>query len=206
MSDTWAARGTSPPLDGDFGLRWGRLPRSGCHRDLFPVPLLEPLPLLVHAGRRSTRRHREREREHDRVNSTLAALNWMGGWKVFRDLPRARLEPADTRGEVQARVEGLVLARREPTDLEAPEEALRLLLRGRSPYDMADVAMNIAPFKMELVSLPSSIAGCPRLIDVLPPGPRAFLEGYQQRMLKADLSPSTITLARPHLGRDFGEE
>ena len=193
-----SVEGSGPTLDGNFGLRGGRLPRSRVHRDLFPIPLLEDLPPLLHDGRRSVRRHRVRERDRGRVNSSLAALNWMSGWKFCEDIPRGRVDASFTQGEVQARVEGLVAERREPTDLDTPEGALRQLLRGRSPYDLGDVAVNIAPFRMESVSLPSSVSGCPRLIDVLPPGPRAHLEGYQQRMLRDDVSPSDITPARPH--------
>ena len=56
----------------------------------------------------------------------------------------------------------------------------------------------LPPFRMKLLSLPGSVLECPELQDVLPPGPRAFLEGYQQRMLRGGLKPSYITPAVPH--------
>ena len=193
-----AARGDGLPLRGTFGLTGGRLQPVRFHRDLFPIPLVEPEPPRLHDHRRGTRRARRRADHTERVNSTLAALNWMNGYKDRSALPVIRCDTATTQGEAQLRVEGLVRGRREPTDLDPPGGALKRLLQGRSPYELDGVNANIAPFRMKLLSLPDSVLHCPELQEVLPPGPRAYLEGYQQRMLRVDLEPSAITPVVPH--------
>ena len=193
-----AARGDGLPLRGALGLTGGRLPRERLHRDLFPVPLVEPEPPRLHDNRRSTRRARRRADHIERVNSTLAALNWKNGFKERSALPVCWCDAATTQGEVQLRVYGLVRGRREPTDLDPPGGALRLLLQGRSPYELDGVNANIAPFRMKLLSLRDPVSHCPELQDVLPPRPRAYLEGYQQRMLREALEPSDVTPAVPH--------
>ena len=134
------------------------------------------------------------------LNETVDALNWLGGYK----------EPAATStggsyayplgapgvssgllhdtmvGEVLTRLDGLI-SNREPTSVApppTPQAALRKLLQGRCAYDARMGPVSLAPFKLDLLSLPEDTASCPTLEQLLPPDAYSYLEGYHERMLE----------------------
>ena len=78
--------------------------------------------------------------------------------------------------EVLARIRRLVLELRPGADAPSPEAALRELLSGRSLYEV-ESAVNLAPYQPGRVSLPTDLAGAPRLLDVAPPAAQFFWQG-----------------------------
>ena len=59
-----------------------------------------------------------------------------------------------------------------------PQTALRLLLRGRSPYDARPGAVSLAPpFCLECLSLPEDVHQCPAIEDLLPEEGLSYLKG-----------------------------
>ncbi len=111
-----------------------------------------------------------------RINGLVDALNWMQGFKdtagyalvqypLERNLWSCELDPM--RYEVLARLDAAVQHGQDEAPL-APHAALRLLLRGRSPYDVRPGAVSLAPFRLELLSLPDSVHDCPRIESLLP--------------------------------------
>ena len=57
-----------------------------------------------------------------------------------------------------------------------PEASLRVLLQGRSGYEVRSTGANVAAFQLEAVSLPGSLGECPDAATPLPDEPRRFLE------------------------------
>ena len=126
-----------------------------------------------------------------RINGLVDALNWMQGFKdaggynvalypLERNLWSSCVDPM--RYEVLARLDAAVRRVEEVAPL-SPHAALRLLLRGRSPYDVRPGAVSLAPFRLELLSLPDSVHDCPRIESLLPAEALSYMKGYQERML-----------------------
>lgn len=65
-----------------------------------------------------------------------------------------------------------------------PEAALRELLKGRSDYHQPDVPVALAPYRLERVSLPTSLRGLPQAEELLPEDARRYLQG-EELMLRA---------------------
>ena len=65
----------------------------------------------------------------------------------------------------------------------APEAALRELLKGRSDYQQPDIPVALAPYRLERVSLPTSLHGLPQAEELLPDDTRRYLQG-EELMLK----------------------
>ena len=142
-----------------------RLPPTRGRRDLFPLPLV-----VAGAGEQDSqswrsRCGRRRRWVADRVSEMAAALNWMHGFKG-EDSEHIAAFPLELSHGVVDPVRLGVLARLEaaarrglgvaPHD---PQTALRLILRGRSPYDERASAVTLAPFRLELLSLPGDVHG-----------------------------------------------
>ncbi|CAK0900771.1 unnamed protein product [Prorocentrum cordatum] len=168
------ARGSPDPgrLQGAGG-RPG-LAASRGQRSLFPLPLV-PLD-SVRPGRGSDRLVM--------VNDALKALNRMAGWKEFLWADRGPDGlPDDVQADVQWRVCELVNSwylRHPPLSDEA---ALKKLLQGHSPYQAAGCPTRVTSFKLDLLSLPGSVRGCPLIADVAPSEVIGFLGDYHERML-----------------------
>ena len=179
----------------------GRLPWSREKRDLLPLPHVR-VPRA--APREVCRRDRQVQGRLRRrallLNESVDALNWLAGHKepagapqggsfhyplgCTTDLPRP--EHATMVGEVLARLDGLI-RNREPTPdapLPTPQAAVRQLLQGRCAYDARTGPVSLAPFKLDLLSLPADTADSPDVMELLPPDARSYLEGYQERMLE----------------------
>ena len=122
-----------------------------------------------------------------RINGLVDALNWMQGFKdadgysiaqypLERNLWSSAIDPM--RFEVLARLDAAVQRGRGEAPL-SPHAALRLLLRGRSPYDVRPGAVSLALFQLERLSLPDSIHECPRIETLLPAEAFSYLKGHQ---------------------------
>ena len=55
----------------------------------------------------------------------------------------------------------------------ALEVALKELLREREVYEVGPAAVDLAPYRCNLVSLPANLEGSPNLADLLPPDGRS---------------------------------
>ena len=97
------------------------------------LPLLVPSDVWTPSGMhvsRQLRRSKRRCDSHARVVETLRSLNWLG---VFGSASGADDGEEFMTGEVRERVDGLVRCRQPTRATPSPEEALRQLLRARSP-------------------------------------------------------------------------
>ena len=172
-----------------------RLPPSRGGRDFFPLPRVAA-QVNEERGcwRRRDRAARRMRASTRRINDLVDSLNWMQGFKdsegyghvlypLEKNVGTLLVDPMSF--EVLARLDGAVQRTRDAAPL-SPQTALRLLLRGRSPYDTRPGAVSLAPFRHELLSLPADVHECPHIEDLLPPEALAYLKGYQERMLASD--------------------
>ena len=144
------------------------------HRQLFPLPPCVPAWL---SGNFS-----ERKMVCKYVNESVKALNWLAGHKEF-----SNQAPDDMQLQVLQRLEGLVQRQQPNCEILNPSQALKQLLKGKSPYsvlsDMPDHD-NLASYRSELVSMPPSLVGAPLLCDLLEASDRLYLEELTERMLR----------------------
>ncbi|CAK0872527.1 unnamed protein product, partial [Prorocentrum cordatum] len=120
----------------------------------------------------------------DMVSDALEALNWMAGGEA--DVQRGVRELADS-------------WRPRPSQL-SDEAALKTLLQGHPPHRAAGCPTRVAPFKLDLVSLPGSVRGCPLITDVAPSEVIGFLGGYHGRMLAPPVDKyETVPYSDPKL-------
>lgn len=127
------------------------------------------------------------------MNEAILSLNWLAGCSGDSSSKMAANNVAGESADqtlsgmqqmVITRMEGLVQDQKPNGVLASPEEALRSLLRGSSPYDGTGANETLAPYKAELVSLPADIKGCPMLTEVLAPCDRLFLQEQSEQMLR----------------------
>ncbi|CAE7907067.1 unnamed protein product, partial [Symbiodinium necroappetens] len=112
-------------------------------------------------------------------NEVVDALNWMAGTH-HDDL---RGSPSPMQAQAMMRVEGLVRDQKPSGVVAKPEEALRSLLRGGTPYDWKPSNETLASYQADLVSIPDDVSGCPLLFDVLPHDDCRYLEEQSELML-----------------------
>ena len=176
-----------------------RLPAVRGRRDIFPLPHVSAYigeEVLQLRRDRGSRRMQWMIRQ---INCLVTALTWMHGFKgedreLLASYPLkhsfgvvdpvrlgvlARLECAAQRGLGAA-----------PQD---PQTALSLILRGRSPYDVRPSAVTLAPFRLELLSLPDDVHDCPTIESLLPAEALSYLKGYQERMLRPAVDAAEIS-------------
>ena len=144
-------------------------------------------PVLLFRGKQDGLRRRLRTQEqHARrlADEALGSLNWLAGSTSSPvDAPHAAAMGPETT-EMQAWVRARALeAGRVATSVfsggeaagapRSDEEALQKLLRGHGRYDTAGsaagVANNLAPFNLQLVSLPSDVKDAPLITELLDP-------------------------------------
>ena len=65
-----------------------------------------------------------------------------------------------------------------------PNEAARALLRSRAGYDPDEQV--VMDYQEEFLSVPSSCAGCPRAVDVVPAEAAAMLVDFEEHMVRSD--------------------
>ncbi|CAE7317147.1 unnamed protein product [Symbiodinium sp. CCMP2592] len=112
-------------------------------------------------------------------NEVVKALNWMAG-KTDRDESLANASPMQV--QALSRVEGLVFDQKPSGELASPEEALRSLLHGGSPYDWVPSNETLASYDPDLLFIPSDVSGCPPLRDVLPESDCRYLEEFNKKV------------------------
>ncbi|CAK9070805.1 unnamed protein product [Durusdinium trenchii] len=151
-------------------------------RRLFPLPLFACPPRKLGTSR-SVRQRRDRIcRAFDNCNEVVRALNWLAGESEPQS---SDFTVSAMQQQVLSRVEGLVFSQKPSGDeIMKPEEALKVLLRGGSPYDMGVINDAVASYQSELVSVPQDCRGCPDLRDVLPTDDRQYLEENSELMLR----------------------
>ena len=149
---------------------------------LFPLPQLPSLKMCRGLGRGASQRLGKKVRIREEQRETIAALNWMHTGD-FDAQPAGAMSALQV--EVLERVESMVELAGDLGDqchLPSQEAALRELLRGQDGYAEPSVPASLAPFKLELISLPQDLRGAPRAEDLLPVEDRRYLE-VQERML-----------------------
>ena len=153
-------------------------------RRLFPLPRFQCPPRLPGASRVVQQRRARIRKHYDNCNEVVDSLNWMAGGEFGISSP-SRANPMQA--QVLARVEGLVFDQKPSGAVTTPEEALRVLLRGGSPYDWRPSNETVASYQSELVSIPDDVGRCPLLTDVLPPDDSRYLEEQSELMLSRDV-------------------
>ncbi|CAK8994704.1 unnamed protein product [Durusdinium trenchii] len=149
---------------------------------LFPLPRPDALPKLKGYGRRSQHRAARRVRIRDDLREAIASLNWMHVGDF--DAPPSAAHPLQR--EVLCRLEALVERADDLGDhghLPSLEAAYGELLRGRDGYAEPSTPASLAPYNLELVSLPTDLCDAPRAEELLEEADRRYLQG-QERMLR----------------------
>ena len=177
--------GRSDPLPRglDHGGMHGVIPTGDA---IFPLPFTYPAENKSHSGRRKAQRLSRQYRSEFELCETMQALNWMHGFD-FTDHSAVR-RPSRIQTEVIERVCGLVDRAGALGDLQhpfTPEAALKSLLQGRSDYREPTSPIALAPFDLELISLPATLKEAPRAEDLLPESDRLYLK-EQERMFRPD--------------------
>ena len=101
------------------------------------------------------------------------------------------------------RVEGLVYSQKPSGSIEICEAALSALLKGGSPYDLGVSHETLASYRSELVSIPSNISGRPKLMDVLPPDDRQYMEENSELMLLLPRTELEVESLVPYWGPEI---
>ena len=159
-----------------------------------------PLPVPEAEGSRYCRSRRSQQRwgrhKSYELREMVLALSWMhtGDFNARAERPE---HPLQTR--VLDRLRRLVLDGGELGSLDRPpgdEAALKELLKGRSEYS-SDCPTTLAPHKLDLISLPTSLADSPEAVSLLTGDDRLFLE-EQERMILPNNQPDPSF--RPYWG------
>ena len=178
----------------DDGLIAG-LPTFAC--DLFPLPRPPPLKMAAGLSRRSSQRLARKVRIQDDLRELISSLNWMH-FGDFDVQPSCAASPLQE--EVLCRLESLV---RQAGDLghqcrlPSQEAALAELLRGQDGYAEPSTPASLAPFNLELISLPKDLSDAPRAEDLLQGDDRRYLE-VQERMLRGNQDEGLDDPIRPY--------
>ena len=151
----------------------------------FPLPMPPPLDTQGAMSRRSAQRQARKSRIRFELREMVAALNWMHtGSFSLESLPGSpswRTDPF-----VEQRLGKLVsYAGRLGTMSRPPsgEAALRELLAGNDEYNLPSSPIGLAPYNLELISLPDDLAQAPAALDLLGDDDRRYLL-EQERMMK----------------------
>ena len=174
-----------------FSATWGRasvVMVEVRQRDGLPLPLLYDdvsSHLLGGTSRGCRQRRSRREAITCRGNRAITSIN-----ELYSGPGACQASPGP-RGEAQCIAqEGI---RQAMVDLDAPpkdlhvQEAVRQLLREDTRY--SDVAVGgsgtLATYGMGEVSLPSDVANCPEVVQVLPQGKADVFRGFRGQMLRS---------------------
>lgn len=135
-------------------------------------------------SRRCAQRLSKKVKIRHELRELIAALNWMHCGD-FDARPSGVAGPLH--GEVVSRLHSLVEMAGDlgnQDHLPSQEAAFRELLHGEDGYAEPAVPASLAPFKLELISLPQDLVGAPRAEDLLDEDDRRYLE-VQERMLNS---------------------
>ena len=164
---------------------------------LFPLPRLPSLKMCRGLSRGASQRLAKKIRIRGELRETIAALNWMHTGD-FDAQPAGAL--SNLQGEVLEHVEKTIDLAGDLGDqchLPSQEAALRELLHGQDGYAEPSVPASLAPFKLELISLPQDLRGAPRAEDLLSVEDRRYLE-VQERMLRSDSECVEVQPKKPY--------
>ena len=162
----------------------GKPPPSRKERDFFPLPVL-PVQSTSGYSRRCRQRIQARNRPAVVVNEAVETLNWMNGYGFETEVVELRDEDnTGATAEVFARLTDLAHAMDAEAEISS-EAAFRELLKGRSEYTL-DGSTSLAPFKLESVSLPDSLAECRPVSDLCGDEGRRYLERRERMALSAE--------------------
>ena len=164
-------------------------------RKLFPLPFFACPSRKSGCSRVVQQRRNRIRRAVENKNEAIYAMNWLAD---ACGPGNSEVRPSPMQGQVMQRVDGLIESQKPSGCIERPEEALRALLKGGSPYDMATTSDSLASYQSELVSLPADIRGCPDLGDVLPHSDRQFLEEKAELMIKPPEEIDEGALVQPY--------
>ena len=168
-------------------------------RDLFPLPHLSVPDPVRGIGRRAAQRLQRKRKVALTANEGIDTLNWLNG-KIFDDaLPLGGRPPDSLQQEVLDRVVGLAESARDlgkASVIPTAEAALAALLRGRSDYKADSANAALAPYNLELISLPEWLEGAPSIESLLGKDDRRYLED-EERMLKDKQDVSSEDLPEP---------
>ena len=106
--------------------------------------------------------------------------------------PSAWQAGVSMQGDVLARLDGLIGRQQPSADAPSPQAAFEKLLNGQNPYDLKGPPVSLAPFRMDRLSLPTSVHDCPSLESVLPDDALEYLRGYQERMLDGGVEATDV--------------
>ena len=164
---------------------------------VFPLPRPPSLMMCRGLGRGASQRLSRKVRIRSELRETISALNWMhtGDFDSRPGGPSSTLQY-----EVLDRLERMTELAGDLGDqrhLPSQEAALRELLHGQDGYAEPSVPASLAPFKLELISLPQDLRGAPRAEDLLPLEDRRYLE-VQERMLRSDLGSVDEQPSKPY--------
>ena len=162
------------------GAKGGNLPLSAC--GLFPLPRPPRLHVPGGLSRRASQRLSKKARIREELIETISALNWMH----VGDFDAAPLDSSPLQRDVCRYLESRVSAVGDLDGhgcLPSQEAALLELLRGQDGYAEPATPASLAPFNLELVSLPEDLTGAPCAEDLLNEDDRRYLE-VQERMLR----------------------
>ena len=169
-----------------LGVPSHRLP-PGLHaqHSFFPLPLV-PVSKPVHChGRRQSQRQDRARRLHEEMNEAVLSLNWLQGFG-FSAPPAGRLSPLQL--DSLERIRNLASAASDLGDLaRAPtqEAALRDLLHGKTEYFEPSSPVSLAPYNLELISLPASLVDAPRAENLLGQDDLRYLQ-EQERIVRTE--------------------
>ena len=197
----WSFSPRSIPLGQDVQ-RGGRPDPSSKSRDLFPLPVPPPLDVPREVSRRAAQKWGRRRQIRETEREAVLGLNWMAGKSSF--LHGTDGTPDLLQAEVLDRIHILATEAGDLGGLDrmpVPEAALRELLRGRSDYQQPDVPVALAPYKLERVSLPSSLHGLPQAEELLPESTRRYLQGEEPMLRDGDIEDAPRPYWDPVLAR-----
>ena len=150
--------------------------------DLFPLPVPDSLNMVGGLSRRASQRMARKVRIRHELRELVFALNWMhNGSFDFR--PAEGCSPMQV--EVLSRLSSLVTEAGDLDDCSrqlSQEAAFRELLRGQDGYTEPATPTSLAPFKLDLISLPHDLSDAPHALNLLGVEDRRYLE-VQERML-----------------------
>ena len=153
-------------------------------RRLFPLPFFARPADKVGCCHSVQQRRGRIQRILDDCNEMIWGLNWLAGYRQAQD-EQTLVSPMQAKA--LSRVEGLAFSQKPSGDeCQRPEEALKALLRGGSPYDMGVINDAVASYRSELVSVPQDCSGCLMLSDVLPADDLRFMEENSELMLRPE--------------------
>ena len=162
--------------------------------ELFPLPMPEPLKMISGLSRGSGQRLARKVRARFELRETISSLNWMhvGDFDARPSQPCTQQQL-----QVLRRLHGLVEKAGdlgEPGHMPLREAAYKELLHGLDGYTEPSTPASLAPFNLELISLPSDLTCASSALELLQGDDRRYLEEQERMLLPADsIKPGSMS-------------